>query len=380
MNCIINGIDFYTLEAMKYYAPSTSWSAEKKKENAMNKIFSGDWVGARKMDGIYCMCGKNPDGEIFWRPRAKNTKGEFVNKVDWLPQIHDFLNELDPGTVFLGETYLPNHEEAKATTSVMNCLLPKSLKRQENEDYRLHLYIFDVLAENNKSYLDMEAENRFDLLNTFARAYPHDYVGWAQYKEGQELWDELQKILAEGGEGIVITYKKAPYQPGKRSSKVSLKVKKEMQETIDCVVMGAVAPTKIYTGKEIEAWPYWFNETTNERIMAGDYLAEHHESIYATYVDGGTVIPVTKNWYYGWAGSWQIGAYKDGKLIPIGKLSGLTDEMKENWKDYVGSVAEISCMEIMDNQDGGQGLRHPKLISIRDDVDAQDCTWERIFK
>ena len=42
MNCIIEGIDFYDLPAMKYYSPSTSWSAEKKKENAMQKIFSGD--------------------------------------------------------------------------------------------------------------------------------------------------------------------------------------------------------------------------------------------------------------------------------------------------------------------------------------------------
>ena len=34
MNCIIEGINFYELEAMKYYSPSTSWSAEKKKETA----------------------------------------------------------------------------------------------------------------------------------------------------------------------------------------------------------------------------------------------------------------------------------------------------------------------------------------------------------
>ena len=75
MNCIIDGIDFYNLEAMKYFSPSTSWSEEKKKQNAMDKIFSGEWWGAQKRDGIFCMCGKNPEGEIFLRPRAKNTKG-----------------------------------------------------------------------------------------------------------------------------------------------------------------------------------------------------------------------------------------------------------------------------------------------------------------
>jgi len=66
MNCIIDGIDFYELEAMKYYAPPASWSEEKKKDNATNKIFSGDWLGAQKRDGAFYMCGKNMDGEIFY--------------------------------------------------------------------------------------------------------------------------------------------------------------------------------------------------------------------------------------------------------------------------------------------------------------------------
>ena len=72
MNCIIEGIDFYQLEAMKYFSPSTSWSAEKKKENAMQKIFSGEWWGAQKRDGIFVMCGRNQDGDIFLRPRASS--------------------------------------------------------------------------------------------------------------------------------------------------------------------------------------------------------------------------------------------------------------------------------------------------------------------
>ena len=38
MNCIIEGIDFYNLEAMKYYSPSTSWSEDKKKQNAKQNM------------------------------------------------------------------------------------------------------------------------------------------------------------------------------------------------------------------------------------------------------------------------------------------------------------------------------------------------------
>ena len=380
MNCIIDGIDFYNLEAMKYFSPSTSWSEEKKKQNAMDKIFSGEWWGAQKRDGIFCMCGKNPEGEIFLRPRAKNTKGEFVNKVDWVPQFHSVLNSLEPGTVLLGEVYLPRDEQAKTTTSIMNCLLPKSLARQSKEEDKLHLYIFDILADAGESYLNMKAIDRFLSLHNYEKKFISPYVEWARYYNGQALWDLLQNLLADGYEGVVITQQDATYQPGKRSNKVSLKIKKELQDTVDCIMIGANPPTRIYGGKEIEVWEYWFNTYTNEKVLASAYLAQNHSTIYASYVDGGPVEPVTKNWFYGWAGSWKLGAYKDGKLVQIGSLSGLTDEQKENWKNYLNCICEVAAMEITDNQEGGKGLRHPKLIQVRDDIDPADCTYERIFK
>ena len=379
MNCIINGIDFYNLEAMKYFSPSTSWSEEKKKQNAMDKIFSGEWWGAQKRDGIFCMCGKNPEGEIFLRPRAKNTKGEFVNKVDWVPQIHWFLNELEPGTVLLGEVYLPRDEQAKSTSSIMNSLQPRAIKKQQKEEDKLHLYIFDILANKGKSLLDVPALKRFTTLHKMSFLHA-EYVEWAKYCNGQDLWNMLQQLLADGYEGVVITHQDAPYQPGKRSNKVSLKIKKELQDTVDCIMIGANAPTREYTGKEIEAWEYWFNTRTNEKMLGSEYFATHHESIYNLYVEGGLIEPVTKNWFYGWAGSWKLGAYKNGKLIQIGSLSGLTDEMKENWKNYVGKVCEVSAMETSENQEGGRGLRHPKLIAIRNDIDPKECTYERIFE
>lgn len=379
MKCIIEGIDFYQLEAMKYFSPSTSWSPEKKKENAMQKIFSGEWWGAQKRDGIFVMVGKNLDNEIFLRPRAKNTKGEFVNKVDWVPQIHKYLNELEPGTVLLGELYLPRDEQAKSTSSIMNSLQPRAVKKQEKEEDKLILYIFDILALEGENWLNKRAEDRFEELNVLWRAYPGQYVEYAEYHNGKELWDLLQQLLADGYEGIVITHKDAPYQPGKRSNKVSLKIKKELQDTVDCIMIGANAPTKDYLGQETDIWNYWFDVMHDKKTLASEYEAQFHRHPYEDYYNGDPIYPVTKNWFYGWAGSWKLGAYKDGKLIQIGSLSGLTDEMKENWRDYVGKVCEVSAMETSENQEGGRGLRHPKLISIRDDIDPQECTYERIF-
>ena len=71
--------------------------------------------------------------------------------------------------------------------------------------------------------------------------------------------------------------------------------------------------------------------------------------------------------------------YDGDKLVHVGDLSGITDEMKKFWKNYVGTVVEISCMEISENQQGGKGFRHPKLISIREDKDAKDCLMSQIL-
>ena len=374
MNCIIDGFDFYQIDPMRYYAPPASWSAEKKKDNATNKIFSGSWWGSRKIDGVMGVCGKNLDGEIFLRPRAKNTKGEFVNKVDWVPQIHDFLQSLESGTVLLGEIYLPRDEQAKTTTSIINCLLKKSLARQSKEEDKLHLYVFDILADAGESYLNMKAIDRFLRVEDYSTIYNNSYVEWAKYYNGKELWDMLQHLLANGYEGMVITHEDAPYQPGKRSNKVSLKIKRELQDTVDCVIIGANSPTILYTGKEIETWPYWFNNLTHQFITADEYLVQYHTNIYAAYNDGMPVEPVTKNYFYGWAGSLKLGLYDGDKLVHVGDLSGVTDEMKENWKSYVGKVVEITCMEIHDTG----GLRHPRMLRIRDDKSARECTTDQI--
>ena len=376
MKYYIDGYNFFEMEAEKYFSPPSSWTLEKKQKWAEERIFSGEWYGAQKRDGAFFMFLKDEDGNMFLRPRARNVKKEFINKIDWVPHLHDFFNEIDNGTCFLGEIYLESNEQAKSTTSIMNCLLDKAIKRQEKE--KLRYYIFDVLAENGKSYLNMKAKDRFDLLNSFWRAYPHDYVDWAHYVSGKELWNNLQNLLAEGYEGVVITRGDSTYLPGKRTNKDTLKIKKELQETVDCVIIGANAPTKASNTFEPETWMFWFDNSLNEKILASDYLEKYHTTIYGAYADGAPVEPVTKNWYYGWAGSLKLGLYDGDKLVHVGDLSGIPDEMKMNWKDYLDKVIEITCMEISEDKNGNKGFRHPKLLRVRDDKPSVECTIDQM--
>ena len=374
MKYYINGINFWELEAQKYYAPPKSWSAEKIKDTTTSRIFSGEWWGAQKRDGAFYKFIKDEDGNMFLIGRSKSKSGDYLDKYDWVPHLHSFFESLPNGTCLLGELYMPRDEQAKTTTSIMNCLQPKAIKRQEKEENKLHYYIFDILADGGQSLIDCPAQDRFDILNSCKHTYGEGYHEWAEYYTGKELWDVLQNLLADGYEGVVITRGGAPYQPGKRPSKDCLKVKKELQETIDCVIIGANSPTKIYSGKEPETWEFWLNESTLEKITASEYLEKTHNTIYAAYADGAPVVPVTKNWFYGWAGSLKLGLYDGDKLVHVGDLSGVTDEVKEHWKDYIGTVAEISCMEIHDTG----GLRHPKLISYRNDKPAKDCVINQI--
>lgn len=379
MEHYIDNIDFWKLEAQKYFAPPSSWSEEKRKDTATSRIFSGDWWGAQKRDGAFYKFIKDEDGNMYLIGRSKSKNGDYLDKIDWVPQLHPFFESLPNGTCLLGELYLPRDEQAKTTTAIMNCLKDRAIGRQKKEEDKLHYYIFDILADKEESLVNMKAIDRFLTLDNYSKEYTNDYIEWAHYTNGKELWDNLQNLLAEGYEGVVITRGDAPYQPGKRPSKDCLKVKKELQDTIDCIIIGANPPTKKSSTKEIETWPYWYDEIKNEKVLDNEYYKENHKTMYELYVDGAPVIPVTKNWFYGWAGSLKLGLYDGDNLIHVGDLSGIDETIRQNWKQYIGTVVEISCMEISQDKNGKPGFRHPRAINFLRDKPTSECTLEQIL-
>ena len=372
---LINGIDFQELESEKYWSFPKSYKKDSKAETR-NMIFSGDYLGARKMDGAYYRFVKDMDGNMVLQGRSRSVSGEFLNKIDWVPQLHSFFESLPNGTCLLGELYFPTHEGSSEVTKIMGCKTPKAIERQSKD--KLHYYIFDIWAIDGRSLLDVSFEKRVDELDCL-RIYSKpnslmedrtDFfpeIEFAIYYEGAQLWNKLQCILEEGGEGIVITKKTSHAEPGKRTARKTLKIKKEIANTIDCFFTGVgSAPTREYVGKEIEKWQYWENLQTGEKIE-GDFYKE--------YSEGSPIEPVTKPYFKGWAGSLEIGAIKGDKIVPIGYLSGLSDEIKSDPKKYKGRVIEISCMEVLKTG----GLRHAKMIQFRDDKNWRDCKWEDIF-
>lgn len=372
MKGFIDGIDWLNIEPMKYWSFTAATAPEQRKQIVQDAIFSGDYIGARKVDGYYQRLLKDEDGNCFMIARSRNVHGEVINKIEWLPQMDPWWAALPNGTCFLAECYLPGNEGSKNITSILGCLKEKAIARQEKNP--LHFYIFDIMAFNNHNYHKMKYVDRSIALRRCAemKNYQSPYVEWAIFYEGEELWNHLQAYLAEGYEGMVIMKKDAPVYFKRTPARVSIKVKKELQETIDVVILGANPPTRLYTGKDIMNWQLWEDVRTGEKLK-GEY--------YKKYSDGETIEPVTKTYWNGWAGSFIIGLYDSNnkKYIPIGSLSGLTDEMLQNWENYKGKVAEITGMQLMrDDNNKFTGIRHPRLKQIRSDKTAKECGLEQI--
>lgn len=376
----IDGYDFGEMEAMKYYAPPSTWTDEKKRQNAYSKIYSGDWLGAEKKDGYFAKLIKDEDGNIILYSRSRGVNGKFADKHEWVPHLNPFFEALPNGTCLLGELYFPSAPGSRNVTTIMGCLKEKAIARQ-NSGERLHFYVFDVLAYGGISYLSYGAGARFGMISrVLVDEYP--CVTYAVYYSGKELWCLLQDVLGRGDEGIVITNYNGLYEPGKRPSKTTLKIKKELKQTIDCFFTGVgSAPTHIYTGKEIETWKFWENQMTGQKINA---------DMYKEYKAGCPIVPVTKGYYHGWCGSMEIAVLRESKgskclingvehldreIYPIGWLSGLPDEMKADPKKYAFKPIEVTAME----WDGfNHTLRHGKMVGWRNDLTVGDCTLEKI--
>ena len=334
---------------------------------------NGEWCLQEKKDGCFYMLEKIDSEHIYLFSRTKSKKtGELAEKGANVPHIikwaHDFLPD---DTVLLGEIYIPGGH-SNDVTSVMGCLPKNAIARQEASDW-VHYYVFDCirycghdLCENTVEtrigyYLETELYDCFELGNFIGGYMPAcEYVEMATtYTLGENVnigigcnsfQEKLNEIFAAGGEGAVFKRLDGIYEPDKRPM-TCFKMKEHI-DSVDLVIMDLLNPVKEYTGKELETWPYWEDE-----------------------------VPVTKHYYYGWKNAFKVGAYKDGKLVEVGRVaSGLTDELREDMaahpENYIGKVAQISCMSLNKKD---HTVRHPVFEQLRPDKNADDCLLDEIF-
>lgn len=370
MEVIINGYDFWNMEAEKYYAPTKNTNL---KELVNNAIFSGEYVGSRKVDGQWAMIIKDEEGNLYMRPRSESVNGGYPNKIDWIPHLKKEFERLPNGTVLLGEVYFDGNEGSRKVTTIMGCLKDKAVQRQEKGD-KLSFYIFDILAYDKILTKDWSLESRIFEMIALSEWFNSPYIKYAQFYEGEELLDYIAYCREQGWEGVVLQRKDGIYEPGKRPARKSIKVKKELNKEVDCFLTGNYKEaTWEYNGVDVENWKFWFDLKNNQKKEG---------LFYEDFQNGAPIEPISKGAFFGWAGSVEIGVVKGEEIISIGWISNVTEEVKrgiiENNSSWARRVVKINAMNI---EDDTKRFRHARIIEWRnpEDMSWKDCTFEKVF-
>lgn len=351
------------------------WKLPAGKEDKLSEVCeNGEYFLEEKIDGAFYQFVKTPNYSYLFGRTVSRKTGLLTEKGANVPHIMDALSSIPADTVIVGEIYVPGGT-SKDVTSIMGCLPEKAIARQK--DNPIHFYLHDITFYNGEDVTALGAEDRYDLLHKL-----WDECGLAQYgflrlaeKVTENLEQTISDILARGGEGAVLKKKDAPYTPDKRPAWSTVKIKQ--MDSIDLVCMGFCPPTKEYTGKEIETWPYWVKTTDDPEFGEVEELSMSCSK----YGEEGWQ-PVTKYYAFNQYSAIKIGAYdNNGTLVELGTVSsGLTDEMKQSMSEnpvfYIGMVVSLDCMSI---DKGSKTLRHPVFKAWRGDKNPEDCKISEVF-
>lgn len=380
--------------------PMLIWKLPAGKEYQMSTVCSsGEYFAQEKIDGcLYTYVnGREGQSYLFGRTVSKIT-GIATEKGENVPHILQALSCLPPATVIVGEIYYDGCT-AKDVTTIMGCSSDKAVQRQEDPKGRgrIHYYIHDLLFYDGVNLTKTGAYDRYRILKAIYHKHNLDQYGFLRLATivEENIEDEVSRILSRGGEGMVLKKKTAPYTYDKRPAHDTIKFK-QMDDT-DLVCTRCIDPTREYTGKEFDTWPYWEDRcgtlTVTRNITREDdwkfwhyYFDENGDTF--CYIDekekeDSPWLPVTKPYALGWKSAIGIGAYDDdGNLVELGTVSsGLTDEdkqaMGENPDAFVGKVVSLHCMS-KDKKE--HTLRHPVFRGWREDKNAEDCKISEVFR
>lgn len=361
----------------KEILPMKVWKLPKSKEYMRKEICSnGKYLAQIKKDGYHYMFEKDEDGNCWMFSRkVSDVTGHLVEKSANVPHIIEALQVLPNGTILVGEIYYPGGV-SKDVTKIMGCHPDKAVERQK-EFGPLHYYVFDILQHQGELLLNTPLESRLTLLENVLTEYElleHDFIEYAL-----PIFDDLDNLIDEalnnGEEGVILKKIDGRYHPDKRPAWEWVKFK--IEDEGDVICMGFEPPTKEYTGKELEDWGYW--ENLDGEIMLGLPISLTGKMLTGSQLVKTSWTPVTKPYALGWAGSIKMGVIKDGRLVEVGTVSsGLTDsnlqDIAKDPQSFIGKPFSVRYMQAFDG-----AVRHPVFAGWRDDINPQDCTWEKFF-
>jgi len=293
-----------------------------------------------KIDGCHYL---NIRGRFFSTHISEET-GSPVEKTEHFPHIIKALEAFKGSQLILdGEINYPGMK-SNDVTKITGCGVEEALRRQAGKP--IHYRIFDILRAPDGTWLINEPLwKRKEILMSLA-----EFIETEDFIKINPWWlvDKQQMLdlwLAQGKEGGVLKHKDGKYVCGQRPMWNQLKCKQELDD--DVIIIGFEPPERITDSKNLDTWQYWEN---------GD--------------------PVTKNYHRGWIGSIQIGKYRKGELVPVGKVTGIDESLRAQFSTtpelFLNRVIKIKAMEM--TKDGA--YRHANFVEFHPDKNAKECILE----
>ncbi|WJJ55353.1 hypothetical protein QB910_000109 [Dabrowskivirus KKP3916] len=350
--------------------PMKASDDEKRTELAWN---NERYICEEKYDGVRFLIRKEFDGNVRITSRVKSKKtGLPTEKQENFPHLVEWAKQLPNGTVIDGEVIVGGNSTSSEVTKITGALPQKAISRQKKNGW-VNYVAYDILYYDGENVMDKPwSERRALLESVVVKLWSHKHVHVSKFvhchKNNNKSREFYNKIVADGGEGVILKDTQATYKPDKRPLGTWLKVKK--YSTYDVVVMGFTDAEVEYTGKNIGNWKYWQDEYGRKWRFSGLERAKKFSN------DNGIVIkPITKYHHNGWIGSIIFGQYNNkGELIEVGQTSGMDEETRawftENKTTSIGLVIEVGAMERIPETNA---LRHPVYLRIRDDKQPEEC-------
>lgn len=279
-------------------------------ENDTNKVVSRKLRGYREMWSI-----SNKGNEMVNRSGASH--------IHAVPQFQGKIPLLD-GTVLDCEGLSRQAEGEKYSKSVFGSHYEHAAEVQKKYG-NAYLAVFDILFYNGKDIRDIPFLDRHVYVEEIVRLLREHGVGDViseklYYENKVGIFD---KIVADGGEGVMVKDLRAPYAENQF----------------------------MWKGQQFRGE----SMIKVKKVLTRDYYIVGFTPGNGKYKDAvGAIIYGTK---------------QNGVLTPLGKSSGMTDDvrwdMAKNQNLYIGKLAEFGGKDI--NSDTGV-LTHPTFIRLRDDL------------
>jgi ATP-dependent DNA ligase len=278
---------------------------------------SQNYIAQLKLEGMRAVVHITDSGlRVFSRSAGVNDLTRPLEKTSSLPHLASLVFPELVGTVLDCEILAPGKDSAELAGLVHR-------KEVDSDNTNVKLFVFDILSVCGKKITDRPLRHRLSELLQISHKLQSEHIAILPYSttpiQKRKLYD---KVIASGGEGIMLKRLDAPYIEGARPTNTWFKAKKSA--TYDCVVIG------FSTGK-------------------GKYNTQ--------------------------IGAVRFGQYVNGKLIELGQASGMNDSIRQdmtfNPSKYLGQVVMIKGMERLKSG----AIRHPQFGGMHLGKHPLQCIW-----